>query len=395
MAELDQEKISFITDSGTYCYTAMPFSHKNAGTTYQMMVKRVFWKIIKNDIEAYVDDMVVKSAKAIDHVACLQKVFDVARHNNLKFNPEKCVFGTVGGKFLGFMITQRGIEVNPDKIQAILEMKSPTSKKEVQRLIGRVAALNRFMSRAADKCYHFFKAIGDSINFEWTQKCKESLESLKKSLQQPPILTSPCPSNVLSRKLRPYFQSYTVQVLTDQPIKQILYQPKTSERLQKWEIEISELDIEFRLRTAIKAQGLVNFIVELTISTEPPEGQKADWKIFFPTTNNDAEYEAVITGFDLAARLGVTSVEICSDSQLIVGQVSGEYEEKDGRMAAYLMKVRDLQRRFASFKVTKVSQRDNECADALAKLISPNPKNLPRTASVQVLQQPIIQPGLS
>ncbi|XP_022899405.1 uncharacterized protein LOC111412714 [Olea europaea var. sylvestris] len=353
-------------------------------------------------------------------------------------------------------------------------MKSPTSRKEVQRLTGRVAALNRFISWATDKCYHFFKAIGGSSNFEWTQECEESLRSLKQSLQEPPILTNPCPEDVLClylavspravsavlvkefskaqkpiyyvsqvlrgveeryslaeqlvlalmvavRKLRPYFQSHTVQVMTDQPIKQILHRPETSGRMLKWAIELSEFDIEFRPKTAIKAQALVDFIVELTLSPEHPPGKQADWKIFvdgssndegsgagiimigpngeeleyslrfeFPATNNDAEYEAVITGLRLAARLRISSAEICSDSRLIIGQVTGEFEAKDGKMAAYLMEVKNLQKGFTRFKITKVPRKDNERADTLAKLASANPRRLPRTASVQILRQPNI-----
>ncbi|XP_022843234.1 uncharacterized protein LOC111366770 [Olea europaea var. sylvestris] len=210
--------------------------------------------------------------------------------------------------------------------------------------------------------------------------------------------------------------------MTNQPIKQILHRPETSGRLLKWAIELSEFDIEFRPRTAIKAQALADFIVELTTPPELPPGEQADWKIFvdgssndegsgagiimigpneeeleyslhfeFPATNNEAEYEAVITGLGLAARLGVTSVEVCSDSQLIIGQVTGEFEAKDGKMAAYLMEVKNLQRGFTKFKITKIPRKDNERADALAKLASANPRRLPRTASVQVLRQPSIQ----
>lgn len=217
------------------------------------------------------------------------------------------------------------------------------------------------------------------------------------------------------------FSVLHVHVMTDQPIKQILHCPKTSGRLLKWAIELSEFDIEFKPRTAIKAQALADFIAELTTPPEQPVEQKMDWKIFvdgsasnegsgaeiimigpnfeeleyslgfeFPATNNDAEYEAVITGLGLAARLGVSSVEICNDSQLIVGQVMGEFEARDGKMAAYLMAVRDLQRGFSSFKITKVPRKDNERADALARLASANPRNLPRTANVQVLRQPNI-----
>lgn len=133
---------------------------------------------------------------------------------------------------------------------------------------------------------------------------------------------------VAVRKLRPYFQSHTVQVMTDRPIKQILHLPETSGRLLKWAIELSEFDIEFRPRTTIKAQALANFITELTIPPEHPPGEQArivmigpngeeleySLRFEFPATNNDTEYEAVITGLGLVARLGVTSVEICSDS---------------------------------------------------------------------------------
>ncbi|KAL2486221.1 Integrase catalytic domain-containing protein [Abeliophyllum distichum] len=143
MAESDQEKTPFINDFGTYCYTAIPFGLKNAGATYQRIVNKVFGGLIKNVIEAYVDDMVVKSAESKDHVTDLHKVFNVSRQNKLKLNLEKCVFVAAWGKFLGFMITQRGIKANPDKIKAILEMKSPISRKDAQSLTGRISALNR------------------------------------------------------------------------------------------------------------------------------------------------------------------------------------------------------------------------------------------------------------
>ncbi|KAL2517340.1 Transposon Ty3-I Gag-Pol polyprotein [Abeliophyllum distichum] len=99
----DVEKTSFITDFGTFCYTAMPFGLKNAGATYQRMVNRVFGNIVGRTIEAYVDDMVVYSNHEEDHVENLRKIFRVARRSRLKFNPEKCTFDTIGGKFLGFM----------------------------------------------------------------------------------------------------------------------------------------------------------------------------------------------------------------------------------------------------------------------------------------------------
>ncbi|KAL0439135.1 UNVERIFIED_CONTAM: hypothetical protein Slati_2396500 [Sesamum latifolium] len=121
----DRKKISFITSAGTFCYVAMPFGLKNAGATYQRLVDKIFRPQIRRNVEVCVDDM-------------------------LKLNPSKCAFGVRGGRFLGFMVTQRGIEANPLKINAILDMKAPTCVNEVQRLIGRIATLSRFISKAAE-----------------------------------------------------------------------------------------------------------------------------------------------------------------------------------------------------------------------------------------------------
>ena len=105
----------------------------------------------------------------------------------MKLNPSKCAFGVYSGKFLGFMVLQRGIETNPDKIKAILEMQPPKTTKEVQRLTGRVAALNRFMSRSTDKCLPFFKTLKKA--FEWTDECQQAFEELKRYLTEPPLLS--------------------------------------------------------------------------------------------------------------------------------------------------------------------------------------------------------------
>ena len=100
--------------------------------------------------------MLGKSRREEDHLADLKETFDTLRFFNMKLNPEKCAFGVTAGKFLGFMVSQRGIEANPDKIRAIMEMTPPRNVKEVQSLNGKIAALNRFVSRATDKCLPFF-----------------------------------------------------------------------------------------------------------------------------------------------------------------------------------------------------------------------------------------------
>ncbi|XP_058216700.1 uncharacterized protein LOC131327565 [Rhododendron vialii] len=151
MHEGEKEKTSFIINRGLYCYRVMPFGLKNAGATYQRLVNKMFKQQIGCNVEVYVDDMLVKR------------------------------------KFLGFMVSQRGIEANPEKIQAILTMRSPQNIKEVQKLTGRVAALNRFISQATDKCQAFFKVLKKA--FEWTTKEEEAFLQLKTYMASVPLLS--------------------------------------------------------------------------------------------------------------------------------------------------------------------------------------------------------------
>ena len=148
----------------------MPFGLKNAGATYQRLMNKMFTRQIGRNVQIYVDDMLVKSRRQEDHLADLKETFDTLRSFNMKLNPEKCAFGVTAGKFLGFMVSQKGIEANPDKIWAIIEMTPPRNVKEMQSLNGKIAALNRFVSRATDKCLPFFRTLKKS--FEWTAECQ-------------------------------------------------------------------------------------------------------------------------------------------------------------------------------------------------------------------------------
>ena len=152
----DQEKTSFVMGQGTYCYRVMPFGLKNAGATYQRLVNRMFHKQIGASMEVYIDDMLVKSTTAELHITHLAEAFQILRGYNMKLNPAKCAFGVSTEKFLGFIVNNRGIEANPDKIKAVLDMPPPSNIKEVQRLTGRIVALSRFVSKASDKCQPFF-----------------------------------------------------------------------------------------------------------------------------------------------------------------------------------------------------------------------------------------------
>ena len=187
MAEEDQEKTAFVTSQGLYCYKVMPFGLKNAGATYQRLVNQMFKKQIGRNVEVYVDDMLVKSRKEKDHLDDLRETFNTLRQYHMKLNPSKCAFEVSSGKFLGFIISQRGIKANPEKVRAILEMCSPRMTKEVQSLIGRVATLNRFVSKAMDKCLPFFKTLKKA--FTWTKECETAFQELKHYLSNPPLLS--------------------------------------------------------------------------------------------------------------------------------------------------------------------------------------------------------------
>ena len=169
MDEADQGKTSFITSQGLFFYKVMPFGLKNAGATYQRLVTQMFRPQIGRNVEVYVDDMLVKSQDEKIHLDDRQETFDTLRQYNMKLNPNKCAFGVSSEKFLGLMVSHKGIEANPDKIQAILDMKPPQNVKEVQSLTGRVAALNRFVSKAINKCIPFFRVLKKA--FEWTDDC--------------------------------------------------------------------------------------------------------------------------------------------------------------------------------------------------------------------------------
>lgn len=191
MASGDEEKTAFITPHGLYCYKVMPFGLKNAGATYQRLMIKIFKPLIGNIIEVYIDDVVVKSKTWSEHAHHLQEVFQLLRKYGMKLNPAKCAFGVSSGKFLRFMVTQRGIEVNPDQIKAIVNVLAPKNKKELQRFTGKLVTLGRFISRFTDKLRHFFLELREANKSGWTPSCQDAFEEIKHYLAQPPILNGP------------------------------------------------------------------------------------------------------------------------------------------------------------------------------------------------------------
>jgi hypothetical protein len=140
---------------------------------------------------AYVNDIVIMSEKEKDHIADLTETFENMRRNGLKLNPEKCIFGIRKGQLLGCMVSKQGIQANPQKIEALGRMQPPSSRKEVQRLTGRIASLNRFISKAAERSLPFFKVLRANLVFQWGAEQQQAFEDLKNFLEEAAVMTKP------------------------------------------------------------------------------------------------------------------------------------------------------------------------------------------------------------
>ncbi|XP_062114336.1 uncharacterized protein LOC133825400 [Humulus lupulus] len=315
MAPEDEELTTFRTPKGIYCYTVMPFGLKNAGATYQRAMATVFEDMLHNTIECYVDDLVVKTKERINHLDDLRRVFDRLRKHQLKMNPLKCAFEVTSGKFLGFVVRHRGIEIDPAKIKAILEMPPPHNLCQLRGLQGRLAYIRRFISNLSSRCQPFTRLMQKNVPFIWDKACQNAFESIKQYLSHPPVLRAPILGKslilyittldrslgallaqnnedgkevalyYLSRtlagaehkyppiekvclalifaitKLRHYLLSHTVTLVSKaDPLRYILSKPVLSGRLEKWSMILSEFEINFVPQKAIKGQALVDFL---------------------------------------------------------------------------------------------------------------------------------------
>jgi dsDNA-binding SOS-regulon protein len=187
----DQELTAFITPHDFFCYNVMTFRLKNAGATYQRCMQACLGEQIGRNIEVYIDDIVVKMKHATTLINDLWETFDNLDKYKIKLNPKKCFFGVPGGQVLGYFISARGIEANPLKIKAILDMEAPKNLHQVQQLAGRLAALSRFIDKLGEKDLPFYNLMKKSEKFEWTDEAQESFDNLKRILSTSPVLVTP------------------------------------------------------------------------------------------------------------------------------------------------------------------------------------------------------------
>ncbi|WVY97056.1 hypothetical protein V8G54_029207 [Vigna mungo] len=465
----DRNHTAFITEQANYCYEVMPFGLKNAGATYQRLMDKIFHNQIGRCMEVYMDDMVVRSCSHQQHLRDLTDVFEQLKKYGLRLNPSKCTFGVSAGKFLGFMLTNRGIEANPDKCRAILEMRTPTKLKEVQCLVGRLTALSRFIPRLSEHIKPILRNMKRDVPRHWDNQCEAAFSAIKNILTNPPVMSRPeegfdiqvylsatghsvsaaliqeAPifkliyfvSRTLqgaeerysqvekvalalvhaARRLRPYFQSHQVVIRTDHPIAKILRKPDLAGRMVAWSIELSEFGLRFEPQGSIKGQHLADFVAELPPAEEPPvwhlnvdgssdkrragagvvlEGPNGDIveqaiSFTFQLSNNQAEYEALISGLLLATEFNVRHLECRMDSQLVVGHLNGTFQVKDNHLLRYYHKVSDLIKAFGTFRIVHIPREQNSRADLLSKLTH-RQRNTQLTSVIKTrLERPLLE----
>src|SRR5579859_4057580 len=179
MSVEDKRHTAFVTIDGLYCCIVMPYGLRNALPTFVRAMNFTFGNLTRNMVEVYIDDIVVKTSEGSTLVDDLTLAFDRLRATRTKLNPDKCIFGVSAGKLLGFLVSHRGIEANPDKIRAIEAMKPPARLKDVQKLTGSLAALSRFISRLPERALPFFKLMRGSGPFSWTDEAERTFQEVK------------------------------------------------------------------------------------------------------------------------------------------------------------------------------------------------------------------------
>ena len=283
----------------------MPFSLKNAESTYQRMMTKMFESQMDKNIKVYIDDMVVKSKIVSEHIGDLTSIFEIPRGHKLRLNASKCSFRVGSGKFLGYMVTHRGIEVNPNHVKAINNLQPLRNPKEVQKLTGMTTTLNQFIFQSADRCRPFFLLMNKWKDFEWTEECAQAFQQLKEYFSQPPIMSNLGTDEVLfayitvaphavslvliqvdsgrqrpvyyvskslheaeirylplekailamvhsTRKLPHYFQAHTMVILTQLPLKAILRSANYTGRITKSGTILGAFDIKYMPCSSIK-----------------------------------------------------------------------------------------------------------------------------------------------
>nr|GEV30661.1 reverse transcriptase domain-containing protein [Tanacetum cinerariifolium] len=373
MAKKDEEKTTFFTSQGIFCYSKIPFELKNAGATYQRLVDKAFQKQIGRNFEVYVDDLVIRSRTKQEIIRDIEETFKTLREINMKLNPSECTFGMREGMFLGYKVNGDELRVSSNKVEAVLSLPSPKCMKDVQRLNGN--------------------------DFQWTSEAETAFKQMKTLLVKLPMLTAPkekeelviylaaakeAVSTVLMTKrdgkqMPIYFVSHALQgskinyTLMEKLILALMLSSlEVAGRLLKSRFELEGHDIHYRPRTSVKGQFLADFIVEhgsscidgsrASLIITNPKGMEFTYalRFRFRATNNEAEYEALIAGLRIAEQIGVKNLQA---------------------------NVKNLAITFKEFSIKQVPRGENKKADALSKMASTSYAHLSKQVLVEELKE--------
>nr|XP_025670157.1 uncharacterized protein LOC112769923 [Arachis hypogaea] len=318
----------------------------------------------------------------------LKVIMNTLRKHQMRLNPAKCAFGMEAGKFLGFMITQRGVEANPEKCRAVLEMTSPKNLKDIQKLTGRLTALSRFLGASAQKATPFFKLMKKGAPFKWETECEEAFQHFKRVLAEPPILAKPQTGETLYLYL-----SITEEALAAALVHQIRT-PKCDQSTSHGRLhrrddsgkahpESWKLHVDGSSNSTYGGAGVIlenqdGITIEQSVRYE------------FPVSNNQEKYEALLAGLSLAREVGAKVLEVNTDSQVVSSQINGDYQTRDPLLQQYLAKVNKLKEGFEHVTIQHVPRERNARADLLSKLASTKPGHGNKSLIQEVVKTPSV-----
>ncbi|GJU81704.1 reverse transcriptase domain-containing protein [Tanacetum coccineum] len=355
----DEEKTTFITSQGIFCYSRMPFGLKNAGATYQRLVDKAFHKQIGRNLEVYVDDLVIKSRKEDEIIRDSEETFRTLREINMKLNPKKCTFGVEERMFLGYKVNTKGIKAYPDKAEAVLSLQSPKCLKDVQKLNGKLASLNRFLAKSAKKSFPFFKThkkCTKKSNYHWTVKAEDAFKLMKNLIAELPTLTALMEKEELIIYLAETKEAVSVVLMIEREAKQMpiyfvsralrdIIKARSGRKATKMEHRARRIRHTLQTKGASQRANLSRLhsrtsrddstddhmeveeelpepwilftdgssfidgsVAGLMLTN--PEGMEFTYalRFRFKATNNEAVYEALIVGFRITEQMGVKNL---------------------------------------------------------------------------------------
>nr|GEV62347.1 reverse transcriptase domain-containing protein [Tanacetum cinerariifolium] len=342
---------------------------------------------IERNIEVYVDDLVIKSHTEAEMMRDVEETFRTLRKVYMKLNPKKCSFRLAEGVFLGYIITPEGIKPCSNKTVVVLQLPSPRTIKEVYSLNGKLASLNRFLSESSKKYLPLFQTLKKCIkksDFHWTAEAEQAFQQLKQHLSEIPLLVAPKPQEELVIYLSAAYGAISAVLMTERGTAQtpIYFISRT---LQGPELNYSPMEklvmsLVFAAKR-LRRRGLASCVSSRdSRRTMDALHRRLIMYGWVRPSNNEAEYEALVAGLQIAARMGVKNVQESVDSKLVPNQVLGTYVAKEDNMIKYMEIVKGLVNGFTTFSISQVLRIKNKKADALSKIASTSFEHLSKQA---------------